>query len=111
LRVIFANERLKAELESDKAVRRQWGEPARRQLRTRLDDLSAADCLETMRTLPGHVEELTGDRAGELSLRLPDGLRLLFEVADDPVPRKPDGGLDWRTVRSVRVMGVENYHV
>lgn len=110
MRVTFANERLKTGLESDKAVRRRWGEPTRRQLRARLDDLAAADCLETMRTLPGHVEELTGDLAGQLSLRLPDGLRLLFEVADDPVPRKSDGGLDWRAVRSVRVMGVENYH-
>jgi len=110
LRVIFANERLKADLESDKVVRRWWGEPARRQIRARLDDLAAADRLETMRTLPGHIEELTGDRAGQLSLRLPDGLRLLFEVADEPVPRKSDGGLDWRVVRAVRVMGVENYH-
>ena len=63
-----------------------------------------------MRTLPGHVEELTGDRVGQLSLRLAGGLRLLFEVADDPIPRKSDGGLDWRVVRSVRVMGVEDYH-
>jgi proteic killer suppression protein len=110
LQVIFANERLKAELESDKAVRRRWGEPARRQLRARLDELAAADRLETMRTLPGHVEELAGDRAGQLSLRLPDGQRLLFEVADEPIPRKSDGGLDWRMVRAVRVMGVENYH-
>lgn len=110
MRVLFDNGRLKAELESDRMVQRRWGEATRRQLRNRLDDLAAADCLETMRTLPGQVETLTGDLAGQLSLRLPNGLRLLFEVADDPIPRKSDGGLDWRLVRSVRVMGVENYH-
>lgn len=110
MRVIFANERLKTELESDKAVRRRWGEPMPKRLRARLADLDASDSLETMRTLPGHVEELTGDRAGQLSLRLVGAYRLLFEVADDPIPRKSDGGLDWRAVRSVRVMGVEDYH-
>jgi proteic killer suppression protein len=110
LRVAFADARLKAELESDKAVRRRWGEPTRKKLRARLDDLESADCLETTRTLPGHVEELTGDRAGVISLRLAGGRRLLLEVADDPIPRKTDGGLDWRQVRSVRVLGVEDYH-
>lgn len=110
MRVLFANARLKTELESDGAVRRRWGEPARKKLRARLDDLDAADSLETMRPLAGHLEELTGDRAGQLSLRLAGPLRLLFEVADEPIPRKSDGGLDWRLVRSVRVMGVEDYH-
>ena len=110
MRVLFADERLKTELESDPIVRRRWGEPARKKLRARLDDLVSADNLETMRMLPGHVEELTGDRAGQLSLRLAGPLRLLFEVADEPIPRKSDGGLDWRQVRAVRVMGVEDYH-
>lgn len=110
MRVTFATARLKAELESDKAVRRRWGEPMPRRLGTRLADLDAAESLETMRTLPGHVEELTGDRGGQLSLRLVGGFRLLFEIADDPIPRKADGGLDWRLVRSVRVVGVEDNH-
>lgn len=110
MRVIFANERLKAELESDKAVRRRWGEPMPKRLGARLADLDAAESLETMRVLPGHVAELTGDRVGQLSLRLVGGFRLIFEIADDPIPTKVDGGLDWRLVRSVRVMGVEDYH-
>lgn len=38
------------------------------------------------------------------------GDRLIFEPADDPVPRKPDGGLDWRLVTAVRILGVEDYH-
>ncbi len=110
MRVIFDTERLKAELESDKAVRRRWGEPMPRRLAARLADLDAAESLETMRALPGRVEELLGDRVGQLSLRLVGGFRLLFEIADDPIPKKVDGGLDWRMVRSVRVLGVEDYH-
>lgn len=110
MRVLFVDLRLKTELESGATVRRRWGEPARKKLRARLDDLVSADNLETMRMLPGHVEELTGDRAGQISLRLAGPLRLLFEVADEPIPRKSDGGLDWRQVRAVRVMGVEDYH-
>ena len=36
--------------------------------------------------------------------------RLLFEPAHDPLPRKPDGGLDWAGVTAIRILGVEDYH-
>lgn len=36
--------------------------------------------------------------------------RLVFEIADNPVPRKPDGGLDLASVTSVVVVEVVDYH-
>jgi len=36
---------------------------------------------------------------------------MVFEVANDPLPLKPDGGLDWNHVTAVRVLKlVEDYH-
>jgi proteic killer suppression protein len=55
-------------------------------------------------------EELKGNRKVQLSVRLEGGHRLIFEPADDPIPRKPDGGLDWREVRAIRILSVEDYH-
>ncbi|WP_419934156.1 killer suppression protein [Candidatus Palauibacter sp.] len=79
-------------------------------MRRRLDDLRAADNLEVMRGLPGRCHELRGQRAGVLSLDLHHPYRLLFEPADEPVPRKVDGGLDWGRVVAVRILGVEDTH-
>jgi len=36
--------------------------------------------------------------------------RLVFEVAQNPVPRKPDGGLDWKIIATIRILEVTNTH-
>jgi plasmid maintenance system killer protein len=79
-------------------------------LRRRLDDLRAAPTLATMRALPGRCHELTGNRAGQISLDLVHPMRLIFEPADDPPSIKPDGGLDWKGNRAVRILSVEDTH-
>lgn len=63
-----------------------------------------------MRSLPGACEELKGDRAGQLSLRLEGGKRLVMTPDHDPPPRKQDGGLDWLNVTKVLLIGIEDYH-
>lgn len=79
-------------------------------IRRRLDDMRAAQTLDVMRNLPGRCHELRGNRAGQLSIDLDGPYRLLFEVGDNPVPLKPDGGLDWTKVTTIVVLGVENTH-
>jgi proteic killer suppression protein len=36
--------------------------------------------------------------------------RLLFEPSQDPVPIKPDGGLDWSLVTAIRITGIDDTH-
>lgn len=79
-------------------------------MQRRLDDLRAAANLEVMRTLPGRCHELTGDRAGQLSLDLDHPSRLIFIPANDPIPRKEDGGLDWSKVTEVKILAIEDTH-
>jgi plasmid maintenance system killer protein len=81
-----------------------------RVIRRRLDDLDAAETLEDMRNLAGRCHELTGDRAGQLSLDLAHPRRLIFIPNDYPVPTKPDDGLDWKQIRSVRILEIEDTH-
>jgi proteic killer suppression protein len=70
-----------------------------------------AENLEEIRFLPQvRCHELKGDRQGTLSVDLDHPYRLIFEPANDPIPRKPDGGLDWTQVTVIRILAVENYH-
>lgn len=63
-----------------------------------------------MRHLPGRCHQLKGNRAEQFAIDL-DGLhRLIFEPANTPVPRKPDGGIDWTLVTAIEIVGVEDYH-
>ena len=110
MEVFFASERLAKQLQSSQALRKEFGPENAKWIVKRLDNLRFASNLEEMRSLPGRTHELTGDRNGTLAVELKHGYRLLIEPADDPPPRKPDGGLDWQAIRSIIVIGVENYH-
>jgi toxin HigB-1 len=99
--VTFLTERLKKTCESSAERKKRFGEPAASKLKNRLED---------MRNLPGHWEELTGNRKGQFSCRLAGGLRLIVRPKRQPPPTKPDGGLDWRAIDQVTVLDVLDYH-
>lgn len=73
-------------------------------------DLSAAPTLEDLRTLPGRLHELTGDRKGQLALDLQQPYRLVIEPTEEPAPVKDDGGLDWRRITAVTIVEIVDYH-
>jgi plasmid maintenance system killer protein len=108
--ILFPAERQKRLLNEERQLTRRYGSANAKLIAQRLYDLMAAPTLKDMATLPGRCEELCGDRKGQLSLRLQAGFRLIFEPAHEPVPVKPDGGLDWAAVTAVRVLEVVDYH-
>lgn len=67
--------------------------------------------LERLRSVPQvRCHELKGNRIGTLAVDVKHPYRLIFEPANDPIPRKPDGGLDWAGVTVIRILSVEDYH-
>ncbi len=89
----------------------EWGEIRGKLVRRRLDELAAATNLEMMRSLPGaKCHELTGNLKGKLAVNLDQPYRLLFEPANDPIPCKDDGGLDWTKVTAITVLEILDYH-
>lgn len=108
--IVFATAQFRKECNSYKLLVRRHGQRRANKIKKRLDDLRAANTLEDMVNLPGRCHELTGNRSGELSLDLDHPHRLIFEPANNPIPRKADGGLDWTQVTAVRIKGVEDTH-
>lgn len=89
------------------------GNPRRHKLiRARLDELADAEKLDVMRYIPqAYCHELKGKRKGQLAVKLDQGCRMVFEPANDPVPKKEDGGLDWSKVTAIRILKLtEDYH-
>ena len=110
MELLFGSARFEKQCNSDRELVRKFGHERAKVLRRRLDQLRAAENLDAMRSLSGRCHELTGDRAGILSIDLDGPYRLLFEPAENPPPTKADGGLDWRRVTAVRILGVEDTH-
>jgi plasmid maintenance system killer protein len=109
--ILFGTAQLGERCNDSKRLRRDYGSDGEKIIRRRLDELRAAATLAVVGKLPGpRCEELKGDRAGQLSVRLHGGFRLLFEPVVDPAPRKGDGGLDWAAVTAVRILAIEDYH-
>lgn len=109
--ILFQDKKLEKICNNESLLVRKHGAMRAKLLRRRLDDFRAADNLEILRSLPQiRCHELKGNRSGTLAVDLDHPYRLIFEPANDPVPRKPDSGLNWTQVTIVRVLSVEDYH-
>lgn len=107
----FANRKLAKELADEKSIMRSYGTDNGRRICQRLAQLMAADILETLRLLPQtRAHELTGDRAGQISVDVRHPYRLLLVPDHDEIPRKADGGLDWTRVTKVKILGIVDTH-
>lgn len=110
MQILFSKEKLRRICNSERELKRKFGSPCARIIRRRLDDLYAADSLETMTNLPGNCHELKGDRKGQLSIDLEQPLRLIFIPANNPIPVKNDGGLLRSEVTAIKILEVVDTH-
>lgn len=107
---MFRTKKLQKQCTDTKEAQRSWGRNQAKKLRQRLDELRASQNLEVMRSLPGRCHELKGDRQGQLSVDLEHPYRLILEPANNPIPTKDDGGLDWSRVTGIRILEIEDTH-
>lgn len=109
--ILFGDQKLAKICGSDTLLIRKFGPIRARLLKRRLDQFRVAENLAVLRLFP-HVRchELKGNREGTLAVDLDHPYRLVFEPANNPIPRKTDDGLDWAGVTVIRVLSVEDYH-
>lgn len=108
--ISFEDKKFEKQCNTFRLLQKDHGATRAKKIKRRLDNLRAAAILADMKTLPGRCHELIGDRAGQLSLDLDHPYRLIFEPANDPIPRKEDGGIDWTKITAVRIIGVDDTH-
>jgi plasmid maintenance system killer protein len=107
--IVFANEKLAANCLQERECQRRWGGNCRR-LQARLTMLAAAPDLAELSQLPGGIHSLAGDRLGQYAIDLWGPYRLIIEVAELPIPRTADGGVDRSAVTKIRILEVADYH-
>lgn len=99
---------IRAICEQERAATKSFGRPCARKLRSRLADLIAA--MNVQELVAGRPHPLKGDRSGQFSLDLHGGVRLVFEPANNPIPKHDHGGIDWRRVTRVCIVFIGDYH-
>ncbi|MBW1698977.1 MAG: killer suppression protein [Deltaproteobacteria bacterium] len=109
--ITFINRKLEKLFLDEKALKRKWGPEQAEKIKLRVTQLLAAERLEIMHTLPQvRAHELSGNRAGQISLDLKHPYRLLIKPDYENPPHKDDGGLDWKKITKIKVLGVEDTH-
>jgi len=108
--ISYANSRIQKICTDDKTAKKELGSEGAKVLKQRLDQMRDVDSLEDLRFEPGGWHELVGDRDGQLACSLRGLNRLVFTPANDPIPTKPDGGLDWSGVTAVINIKIIDYH-
>jgi toxin HigB-1 len=73
-----------------------------------LADLKAAESVTGL--VAGKPHPLKGDRLGQYAVRLDGGVRLVFESANEPIPQREDGGINWSEVTAVCIVFIGDYH-
>jgi len=92
-------------------MQRQLGPQMASRLAQRMAELIAVDNLADLGKLPGpRCHELTGPRAGQLSVDLVHPRRLILKPTRMPPPSKPGGGLDWARVDAVTIVEIADTH-
>lgn len=109
--VEFKSRRLKSACSSEKEGDRTWGAVRARVVRRRLAELVSAAHLGVIQKIPGpRLHPLHGNRSGEWAVDVVHPFRLVFEIAEEEIPRLDDGGVDLTRVTSIRILAVEDYH-
>lgn len=107
MEIYFTDKKLQKICQSSKLLKQKFGQLAIK-IQARLADLDAASNVTELTA--GRPHPLLYSRQGQYAVDLTNMIRLIFEPANDPTPKNPDGTVDWKMVTMVRIVEIEDYH-
>jgi proteic killer suppression protein len=111
--ICFADPKLEKECNDERLLNRRHGAVRAMKLKVRLSVLREAKALSDLGPPyagPHRCHELKGARAGQISVDLDHPYRLILVPTNNPLPTRNVGGLDWRGVTAIKVLGIEDTH-
>lgn len=113
MQIQFKTKKLVKTFNSDKSLQREYGQQQAHAIKTRYARLRAATSLNDFAppySGAARCHELTGNKAGIFSMDIKHPYRLLFKPNHDPVPQRPEGGIDWKQITAIEILGIEDTH-
>jgi proteic killer suppression protein len=111
MEISYTSKRMQKLCTSEKEMRGKLGVRMAEVLQRQLAAIEAVTNLEELGLIPQtRCHEMKGDRQGQISIDLVHPNRLYISPDHDPVPRKPDGGLDRAAVTRVVIVDIDDPH-
>lgn len=110
MKVTFRTTKLAKTCSNERLLNKYYGLRAKK-LQQRLAELSAAEALSDISALPAtRLHPHSGKPKGYFSIDVVHPFRIIFTVADNPMPLKPDGGVDLTKVTEVVIEEIYDPH-
>lgn len=110
MKIKYKNNKLEKSLTNDKELIKLYGELAKK-IKERMKQLTAAENLSVIAMLHAlRLHPYKGNRAGEWSIDIKDNWRIVFEIAQSPIPQKEDGGVNLTQITVIEIVSVEDPH-
>jgi toxin HigB-1 len=111
MNIFFSSRKLQRTFNSEKQLCRVYGETRAKIIKRRISVLAEVSNLDQVPKLPpDKCHALAGERKGQFAVSIGKQFRLIFEPAHDPVPTTEDGGTCLKSITSVNILGLEDYH-
>lgn len=110
MNIVYSNNRLRKQLSSASEIKRAFGTNAKR-VAQRMADITASPNLAVLQQIPqANCHPLTGNREGEWALDISANHRMIFEIANEPIPKNDDGSVNTISVTEIRIIETTDYH-
>jgi proteic killer suppression protein len=111
MQIEYRKNKLKKQVSSPSEIKRAFGVNAKK-VSTRLDEITSSPNLAVLMQIPAaNCHQLTGNRKSEWGLDISKNHRIIFEIADNPVPLVADGSINTLLVTSICILEIgEDYH-
>lgn len=111
MEIRFRTTRIETLLNSERNLTREYGPRRARAIRARLRTLAEIETLSQVSTAPPERRhQLTQNRDEQYAISIDGQYRLVFVPDHDPIPRRPDGGIDTDLVTAIVITEVIDYH-
>lgn len=108
--ILFGDNKMAKACNSSRERVKTFGPEQAKKLGIRLDQMRASASLQIFKTVHPRCHQLTGDRGGQWSADLDGPYRLIFEIADEPIPKDSHGSISITEVQKVRIINVADTH-
>ena len=110
MEIEYSSNKLKKQLSNATEIKKAFGVNAKR-VAARMDDIRSSPNLAVLMQLPAaNCHPLIANKRGQWALDISANHRMIFEIANDPIPVKDDESVDTIRVTDIRIIETTDYH-
>ena len=110
MEIVFKEPSLQELIMDERKLVHKYGPQVAKVVLQRVAEILACFHLLMLKEVHPGLHPLKRERKGQFAMDLGPAFRLIFEPANQPLPRRPDGTVIWDRIDRVRIIEIVDYH-